>query len=87
MIKPIRRHHLQIDLHADSVSALTVALEELVLKLQTEQMSSSIVSGGYYSGYTVSYSVDETMDHDRFVKEMNEYIESRRVAALFSANA
>lgn len=76
--KPVRKHHLEIDLHADSVLALTVALDELVFKLKTEQLSASIVSGGYDSGYTVSYHVDETMTHERFIEALNAYIESKR---------
>lgn len=75
---PVRKHHLEIDLHADSLIALTVALEGLVFKLQTEQLSASLVSGGYDSGYTVSYYVDETMTHERFVEELNAYLESKR---------
>jgi len=87
---PKRAHHLVIEVGADDQRALVALLRHFIYCIETG--SRSLVSGGYDSGGTLSYAIDEAMTHDRYfelsdawLREREQYADSdpgQRVAPL-----
>lgn len=72
MKQPRRAHHLTLEVGADTYEDLIYALKQIIFDI--ERGSRQSVSGGYSTGWILSYSTDETMTHDRYFALLDTYI-------------
>jgi hypothetical protein len=78
---PKRAVQFTLDLQADDIDSLCSALFNLSSQIAARDMSRTCTSGGYDSGYTYRLSVSETPTHDEYVRQLNEWCESRKEQA------
>lgn len=71
---PRRAHKFTLTIHADTADDLIGCLRHIEFLLSSEQMGTSYVSGGYASGWTAEYDVDESITHDSYIESLNAYL-------------
>jgi len=75
---PKRAVQFTLDLQADDIDSLCSALFNLSNQIAARDMSRTCTSGGYDSGYTYRLSVSEGPAHDEYVRQLNEWCDSRK---------
>lgn len=79
---PHRRLRLVLDLEADDLAELSAALTRIGNDLEYEgREQREVTSGGYGSGWHLTLTRDEFMDHDRFATEIAEWHDRRKAAS------
>ena len=76
MKQPKRRVTLRIEVGGDSWTDVSSALESIVQRIDCEGPITSLISGGWSSGYHVTGVVDEDQTGDKFRQENHEYVKS-----------
>jgi hypothetical protein len=71
---PRRAHSMRIDVHADTIEDLEIALNEI----QTDFIlgTRSCVSGGRSNGWCITYVHNPKMTHEKYAKAAQEYAEA-----------
>jgi hypothetical protein len=78
-VKPPRRRVVFIaKIEADDWNRLSDELAHMSREVDRGQLRSTSISGGYSCGHIVVASEDGSMDHDRWFKELNAYLETQR---------
>ncbi len=80
---PRRAYSVQIEIGADDWPALVRELARLADHIEAHGPDCKQVSGGYDTGSTVRVEHRPEMTHDKYVEELNTYLEalrSKRVA-------
>lgn len=70
---PRRRLLLELELQADSVVDLVVALENFAIQVDRGELTDGC-SGGYSTGSIYKLDEDKTITHESFVKALDEYL-------------
>ena len=77
--KPPRRRIVWLcRVEADNWDALSDELAHMSREIDRGNMRSTSISGGYSRGHIVVASEDGSMDHDKWFKDLNEYLEAER---------
>jgi len=79
--KPRRRVVFIAKIEADDWARLSDELAHMSREVDRGFMRSVSISGGYSCGHIVVASEDGSMDHDKWSKDLNEYLERERAAA------
>ena len=74
MDKPMRRYHTIIDVQADDLPSLRRAVERIAQHFAQDAPSVSLVSGGYDSGYWLTFTEYPEQTHDKYVEENAAYV-------------
>lgn len=72
MNQPIRAHSIIITAGADTHEGIIAELQQIILDLRRGGTNS--VSGSPSSNHIVTYIVDETMTHERYMDLTHEYL-------------
>lgn len=75
---PHRRHRFTLDCEADSIEELCHVLDRISLRLSLGEAGPGGVSGAVASGYEWSHTVNPEMTHERYVEQLNAWIEANR---------
>lgn len=75
---PVRRWHLLLDLHADSLLDMSNVLHDLATQAEYGELLAERVSGGASSGYTLHLTHDPTMPPERYASELAAWIKRSR---------
>lgn len=80
MEKPRRRVEINLRIGADSWDEVRKVFHQLETELaMKQQFSSTIVSGGYASGYILCSNEDEAVTHDSWFEQNELYLNSLRL--------
>lgn len=71
---PKRRHVVNIEIGADTTDDILAALKNLQFQFHAYGINSG-VSGGVNSNWSIEYRIDPDMDHDAYVKSINQWLE------------
>lgn len=74
---PKRAYVLTLSIGADSRDDLIGALQQLEYEIAAKKLTDG-VTGGYSWGGSYKLEADETMTHDRYVSELNAYLEAKK---------
>jgi len=77
--KPRRRIVFLAKIEADDWNRLSDELAHMSREVDRGFMRSASISGGYSCGHIVVASEDGSIDHDKWAKELNDYLENLRV--------
>lgn len=75
---PKRRFEVQIVIGGDTWPDVLDRLQDLLLHIGDHGPACSSVSGGYVSGHWVQVTEHPEMTHDRYVAELDAYLDSRK---------
>lgn len=78
MKPPRRKYELKVKIGADSWGDLTYELKYLLSHILDHGPQCNSVSGGSNTNHIVEISCNEEMTHDKYIKELNAYLEARR---------
>lgn len=79
-IAPRRRCKLKLDLEADDVRELTVALENIARHIGMGELTSRGFSAGYNSSYEYELSEDESITHESWRAALSAAIARQKVS-------
>lgn len=68
-----RRHVISISLQSDTIDDAISSLRNIATHFRMYGVSDS-VSGGYGSGYTITYKENPDMTHDKYFEMLDDYI-------------
>ncbi len=77
MSNPKRAHVLTLELGADTKDDMIAGLEQIIFDLH--RGSTQVTSGGYSTGWIMSYTVDPDMTHDRYFELLNAALEAKEL--------
>lgn len=78
---PRRRIIFMAKIEADDWRDLKHDLHHLATEIaRYGKLPPNSISGGYSRGHIIVTSEDESIDHDMWAKELNAYLEARRIA-------
>ena len=75
---PRRKHNVELYMQADDINSIIRELEYIAYRFLEARQVTDIVSGGYNVGFTLIHTVDEEMDHDKYVTALEEYLKAIR---------
>lgn len=75
MKKPHRAFEVTIKIGADTWAGLLTELDFVHSHLNDHDESCDSIMGGPTSNHSIEVSVDRTIDHDRYHKELKEYLD------------
>lgn len=81
--KPHRQYEVELHISADDHDELIRALHQLTFMFERGDIEDSThtgVSGGWGWGHTLNMRVDREMTHDRYMDELNAYLDARKAA-------
>lgn len=80
---PQRRLRLVLDIEADDLTELAVALEMLAMDIATGQITEQTrryASGGLTSGYGLTLTCDQDQTGGRYREQLSEWVRARKEA-------
>lgn len=78
---PHRRVQMKLDIEADSLDDLASALRSLASDLELrEEGDFKQVSGGFNGGHSLDLSFDQSVDHDSYLRALDEWRAARKPA-------
>ena len=78
MQKPERKHVLTLKVEADSLKELAGALNTIAHRIETEGEITTLISGGYCSGYIAEGRTNEGQTGEKYRAENEAYVKHIR---------
>lgn len=85
--KPHRRYTLSIEIGADEWAGVVADLQHLASHIADHGEKCSSVMGGPSCGHIVDIRIDPEMTHERYMAELDAYLEQRDAALTTARSA
>lgn len=81
MDKPRRRYEIELHIGADNLRSVIGTLHSILFDLEQRQEDAPLsqVSGGYDCGYTLDATIDQSITHEIWERNLMDYLDEKKV--------